>query len=55
LTEAGAARFREARPTNLAAIREQFVSRLDDDDLEHLARAWEKIEDAPAEPDGSGC
>ncbi len=45
LTEAGVEKFREARPTNLAAIREHFVSRLDDDDLENLASAWGKLED----------
>ncbi|HET6830468.1 MAG TPA: MarR family transcriptional regulator [Solirubrobacterales bacterium] len=55
LTEAGAERFRQARPTNLAAIREQFVSKLDDADLEHLARAWEKLDGLGAEPADSGC
>ena len=48
LTEAGMKKFREARPTNLAAIREQFVSRLDDDDLEDLARIWAKLDGADA-------
>ena len=48
LTDAGMEKFREAQPTNLAAIREQFLSRLDDDDLENLARAWDRLDD-------SGC
>lgn len=55
LTEAGAERFRQARPTHLAAIREHFVSRLDDDDLERLARAWEKLEDPGLGPAEQGC
>jgi len=44
LTDAGHAAFDEARPTNLAAIREQFISRLDDDDLEVLAKVWDKLD-----------
>ncbi len=44
LTDAGHEVFVEARPTNLAGIREQFVSRLDSDDLEDLARVWEKLD-----------
>ncbi|KAA0271973.1 MAG: MarR family transcriptional regulator [Acidobacteria bacterium] len=55
LTEAGAERFRRARPTNLAAIREQFVSRLDRDDLERLARVWEKLEGSGAGPEDPAC
>ena len=46
LTDAGMTKFREARPTNLAAIRDQFVSKLGDDDLDNLARAWDLIDDA---------
>jgi DNA-binding MarR family transcriptional regulator len=55
LTEAGAERFREARPTNLAAIREQFVSKLDEDDLERLASIWEKLDCAGTGPEDPGC
>jgi len=55
LTDAGAAKFRQARPANLAAIREQFVSRLDESDLERLASVWEKLEDPGAEPEGPAC
>lgn len=55
LTDAGAEKFRQARPTNLAAIREHFVSRLGRDDLECLARAWEKLEDPGLEPGEQGC
>jgi DNA-binding MarR family transcriptional regulator len=55
LTAAGAEKFRQARPTNLAAIREQFVSRLDESDLERLASVWEKLEDPGAEPGDAAC
>jgi DNA-binding MarR family transcriptional regulator len=51
LTEAGCEAFERARPTNLAGIREQFVSRLDLDDLEDLARVWDRL-DAGEPPDG---
>jgi len=52
LTAAGIERFEEARPTNLAAIREQFVSRLEPQDLEDLARVWRRLE---IEEDGETC
>jgi DNA-binding MarR family transcriptional regulator len=55
LTEAGAETFRRAQPTNLAAIREQFVSKLDEADLERLASVWEKLEDGGSEPADAGC
>ncbi len=57
LTEAGHEAFDEARPTNLAGIREQFVSRLDSDDLEDLARVWERLDDGdgPAADDEATC
>jgi len=46
LTDAGTQKFRAAQPTNLAAIREVFMSRLEDRDLEDLARVWARLEDA---------
>lgn len=55
LTEAGMAMFREAQPTNLAAIRELFVSRLDPADLEDLARAWERVDPGGGGPAEPGC
>lgn len=55
LTDAGMKKFREARPTNLAAIRERFLSRLEEEDLEDLARVWERLDDSGSEPDDSGC
>jgi DNA-binding MarR family transcriptional regulator len=55
LTEAGAAKFRQARPTNLAAIRERFVGKLDGTDLERLANVWEKLEDGGTGPADAGC
>ncbi len=48
LTAAGMKKFRAAQPTNLAAIREQFLSRLETGDLEDLARVWDRLDD-------SGC
>jgi DNA-binding MarR family transcriptional regulator len=55
LTDAGRKKFSDARPTNLAAIREQFVDRLEEDDLEDLARVWSRLEEPGEEPDDSGC
>jgi DNA-binding MarR family transcriptional regulator len=52
LTDAGFAKFEEARPTNLAAIREQFVDRLEPEDLADLARVWRRLD---IEEDGSTC
>jgi DNA-binding MarR family transcriptional regulator len=49
LTEAGLEKFKQARPVNLAGIREQFVSRLDTEDLDALARIWDLL----VEPDDS--
>lgn len=57
LTEAGAAAFEVAQPTNLRTIRELFLSHLDDADLEALAAAWAKVlpgEDFSAEGDRCG-
>src|SRR4051812_15512026 len=53
LTEAGHVAFDAARPTNLAGIREQFVSGLDSDDLEDLARIGDKPEAGPPMGDDS--
>jgi len=55
LTEAGAEKFRQARPTHLAAIRAHFVSKLDDDDLECLARTWAKLADPDLGQREQGC
>jgi DNA-binding MarR family transcriptional regulator len=55
LTDAGREKFEDARPTNLAGIREQFLSRLDADDLEDLARVWARLEEPGAEPADPGC
>lgn len=46
LTDAGREKFRTAQPTNLAAIREVFVSKLDARDLDDLARAWGRLADS---------
>ena len=43
LTPEGERRFAEARPTHLRGIREHFLAKLDGDDLEALARAWERV------------
>lgn len=47
LTTAGRERLAPARVTHLAGVREAFLSRLDADDLEALARAWERVNGAP--------
>jgi DNA-binding MarR family transcriptional regulator len=43
LTPAGLELFERARPTHLRGVRERFLGRLDDADLDHLADAWEKV------------
>ena len=43
LTDAGLARFREARPTHLRGVREHFLDRLDEPDLDRLGAAWRRI------------
>jgi DNA-binding MarR family transcriptional regulator len=55
LTAEGEAKFRQARPTNLAAIREQFVSKLDASDLERLAGIWGKLGEPGTEPENPAC
>ena len=55
LTDAGVEKLEQARPTNLAGIREQFLSRLEEDDLEHLARIWDRLAAVDGEADQSGC
>lgn len=43
ITEEGRRRFDEARPTHLDGVREHFLSKLDDDDLDDLAAVWSKV------------
>jgi len=43
LTAEGERRFTEARPTHLRGVREHFLSKLDDEDLDALGRAWERV------------
>jgi DNA-binding MarR family transcriptional regulator len=43
LTPAGLELFERARPTHLRGVRERFLSHLDGEDLDNLARAWEKV------------
>lgn len=43
LTDEGRERLRAARATHLAGVRNAFLTRLDDDDLRALARAWERV------------
>jgi DNA-binding MarR family transcriptional regulator len=43
LTEEGHRALGRARPTHLAGVRERFLSHLDDEQLEALADAWERI------------
>src|SRR5262249_42643237 len=50
LTEAGAAKLSEARATHLEAVREHFLGRLSDDELDALAAAWGRLSGAPDAP-----
>lgn len=43
LTDAGRERLLTARPTHLSGVREHFLSKLDDEDLDHLAAAWQRV------------
>jgi len=45
ITPSGLAKLRHARPAHLDGVREDFISRLSDADLEALARVWTKLED----------
>jgi DNA-binding MarR family transcriptional regulator len=43
LTEDGRRVLQEARPTLLEGVRTRFLSRFDDDELDGLAEAWERV------------
>ena len=43
LTDAGRARFLEARPTHLAGVRARFLDHFDEPELAQLAAAWERL------------
>ena len=43
LTAAGLERFEEARPTHLRGVREHFLGRLGDEDLDRLAQIWPRV------------
>ena len=47
ITGAGRRKLATARPAHLAGVREHFLERLSERDLDALARAWEKV--APTE------
>jgi DNA-binding MarR family transcriptional regulator len=48
LTPAGEEAFERARPTHLQGVREHFLDRLGDRDLERLAAIWRKLGDGAA-------
>ena len=43
LTDAGAARLTQARRTHLRGVRERFLGKFSDDDLERLADYWRRV------------
>ncbi len=43
LTDEGLRLFEEARPTHLRGVREHFLGRLADEDLDRLAQAWGRV------------
>ena len=49
MTDEGARRLAEARPTHLSGVRRDFVALFTPDELEMLARMWERVlpEDQP--------
>ena len=46
ITERGRAKLLSARPAHLAGVREHFLERLSQRDLDALARAWERVRSA---------
>jgi DNA-binding MarR family transcriptional regulator len=44
ITRAGRAKLKTARPAHLDGVRESFLSKLSDGDLDALARAWVKLD-----------
>jgi DNA-binding MarR family transcriptional regulator len=43
LTSAGRRKLAKARPHHLAGVREHFLTHLDAEDMDALARAWERV------------
>ena len=43
LTDEGRQAFCEARPTLIEGVRQRFLARFDDDELDVLADAWERV------------
>ncbi len=43
ITDAGRGKLKSARPAHLAGVREHFLERLADRDLDALARAWQLV------------
>jgi DNA-binding MarR family transcriptional regulator len=43
ISEAGRRKLAEARPAHLAGVREHFLERLSERDLDALARAWRRV------------
>ena len=43
LTPAGRGVLEQARPTHLAGVRERFLAHIADDELDALARIWERV------------
>ena len=43
LTPDGLKRFDEARPTHLRGVREHFLGRLSDGELDRLAKTWDRV------------
>ena len=43
LTDQGMARLAEARKTHLRGVRERFLDRFDDDELERLSEFWQRV------------
>jgi DNA-binding MarR family transcriptional regulator len=48
LTDAGEAMLARARPTHLAGVRERFLKHFSEEELEQLARYWERVQPGAA-------
>jgi len=50
LTERGERLLERARPTHLAGVRERFLRHFSEDELETLARFWERVQPGSVDP-----
>jgi DNA-binding MarR family transcriptional regulator len=55
LTDSGHEKLRAARATHLAGVRSMFLAHFDDEELDSLGDAWERVVPGAASVTGPGC